>query len=239
MKKQNVKNSPEKWYENSYQEMGDSAQRKYPNEELIRFLGRDFFGTNKKVRQKIKMLEVGCGMGANLWPIAREGFSTYGIDISEKSIKLARKYLMSWGVNADLRKANMVKLPYKQNFFEVVFDVFSSYCLTTKEYEIFLHEVRRVLKKGGKFFSYTPSVTSQAFINYLPSEKIDEFTINGIKRKTSPFYGNDYPCRFTNQFYLAKKLKENNFKIEYLETVSRSYNSQSENFDFLVVVAIK
>ena len=42
----------------------DNEWGKYPCEELIRFISRKFHGKNRKI---IKILEVGCGAGANIW----------------------------------------------------------------------------------------------------------------------------------------------------------------------------
>jgi hypothetical protein len=43
---------------------------KYPPEELIRFVARNFYAALQ--RNRIKLLEMGCGPGANLWYMARE-----------------------------------------------------------------------------------------------------------------------------------------------------------------------
>jgi hypothetical protein len=44
-------------YEKDYKERGFRAQRLYPNEELLRFLGRRFFGsTDRKDRRATKVL---------------------------------------------------------------------------------------------------------------------------------------------------------------------------------------
>ena len=42
-----------------------------------------------EVRKQVKILEVGSGSLGNLKMIAREGFDTYGIDISEDAINLS------------------------------------------------------------------------------------------------------------------------------------------------------
>ena len=82
------------WYDASYTAEGFKAQRLYPNEELLRFLGRHFFNSvPKDERKTIRVLELGCGSGANLWMISKEGFDTYGIDISNSAISLASKML--------------------------------------------------------------------------------------------------------------------------------------------------
>ncbi len=44
-------------YEKGYKKKGASFQRKYPNEELCRFMGRNFFSIPKSKRKKIKILE--------------------------------------------------------------------------------------------------------------------------------------------------------------------------------------
>ena len=42
---------------------------KYPGEELVRFIARKYYDVpNRKV---IKILELGCGTGANIWFMAR------------------------------------------------------------------------------------------------------------------------------------------------------------------------
>jgi tRNA G46 methylase TrmB len=42
---------------------------KYPGEELIRFVARNFYSFED--RKSVKLLEVGCGTGANLWFMAK------------------------------------------------------------------------------------------------------------------------------------------------------------------------
>ena len=40
-----------KWYDESYSKYGLSAQRRYPNEEMLRFMGRNFFSVEKEKRK--------------------------------------------------------------------------------------------------------------------------------------------------------------------------------------------
>ncbi len=229
-----------KWYEKSYSQLGFKAQRRYPNEELLRFFGRNFFDKKRIDRKNIKVLEVGCGSCSNLWMIAKEGFDAHGIDISQASINLGKKMLRSWGgVKADLRVSDMLKLPYSDNFFNIIVDVFSTNCLNQKDFFSAIEEIRRVLKRNGIFFSYIPSTNSDAFKKYKPSKKIDNLTLDGIKRKSSPFFGNDYPFKFINPQDYKKLLEEKGFGVEYLETVSRTYHYMKENFEFVVIVGIK
>jgi SAM-dependent methyltransferase len=143
----------------AYKKYGFLAQRKYPNEELCRFMGRNFFSKNFSFSQKqqIKILETGCGSGANLWMLAKEGFDVYGVDTSEEAIILSEEVLRSYKVNAALYVQNMMNPDFPDNFFDVVVDVFSSCCLDKEERKVYLKNVKRILKVNGLFFSYFPS----------------------------------------------------------------------------------
>lgn len=125
---------------------------KYPAECLIRFIAKKFYNTE---RDKVKILEVGCGPGANIWYFAREGFQAYGIDISPIAIKKAKERLADEKLSADLLSGDIKKLPYPDKSFDCVVDNECLYCNSLKNTKIILQEIKRVLKDGGLFFSRT------------------------------------------------------------------------------------
>ena len=96
-----------------------------PTKNFAVFLGRNFFHLPFKERKNIKILEVGCGSGGNLWAIAREGFSGFGVDISPKAIELCRETLASYGCSAELFVTDMINLPLENEELNAVVDVFS------------------------------------------------------------------------------------------------------------------
>lgn len=114
------------FFEASYGSAGFGAQRRYPNEELVRFLARHFFPLPRAARADVRILEVGCGSGANLWMIAREGFAAHGLDLSAEGLALCRRMLEAWGVTAALEEGDMTALPYGTGSMHAVLDVFSS-----------------------------------------------------------------------------------------------------------------
>ena len=63
----------------------------YPGEDLIRFVARNFYAVAD--RSATRILEVGCGPGANLWFLAREGFAAHGIDGSPSAVAKSRSRL--------------------------------------------------------------------------------------------------------------------------------------------------
>jgi ubiquinone/menaquinone biosynthesis C-methylase UbiE len=216
-----------------------SAQRRFPNEELCRFMGRNFFELSRNERRKINILEVGCGSGANLWMIAREGFNSKGLDLSNEAIKLCSEMLTGYDSTADLSVGSMTELPYQNSSMHAVVDIFSSNCLDILQGEKFLQETFRVLKKGGKFFSYFPSSNSDTWVKAPEMDRIDSKTLKGIFRKDSPFYGNFYSFRFLNRSQYKELLEKMGFSVTYLERVGRTYLGGEEYFEFTVVEAKK
>ena len=94
---------------------------KYPPEDLVSFIFRKFI--NKGI-SNISILEVGCGTGANLWFLQREGLKVAGIDSSQEGIRLAKKRLRNENFNLKLSKpslkvGNFQNLPWDDKSFEL------------------------------------------------------------------------------------------------------------------------
>ena len=229
----------QRFYVSAYTSNGLGAQRRYPNEELCRFMGRHFFGIENAKRRDVRILEVGCGSGANLWMIAREGFDAYGIDLSPEAIKLAQRTLEQYGTSATLAAGDMTACPFPDSRFACIVDVFSCNCLDEAAFRKFAREAKRLLAPGGLLFTYTPSKASDAFQDHVPARKIDASTLDGIRRETSPFLGNNYPFRFTTTEELNEILGNEGFTVTYGETAGRTYRGGEEYFEFVVLVAEK
>ncbi|MBZ5557424.1 MAG: methyltransferase domain-containing protein [Acidobacteriia bacterium] len=126
---------------------------RYPPEEVVRVVARNFFGAPR--RSDVAILEIGCGTGANLWFVAREGFRASGIDGSQVAIDRARQRMAEEHLTADLRVGDVATLPYANAAFDAVLDVECLYANSLKDSRGIVREVHRVLKPGGLFFSKT------------------------------------------------------------------------------------
>jgi len=125
----------------------------YPPEELIRFVAQQFRGVAD--RKQVKVLEIGCGPGANIWFLSREGLDTYGIDGSETAILKAREVLKSEGLAGHLKVGDIVALGdfYPPSYFDAVIDVACLQCNKLHDVETILDQVMTVLKPQGKVYS--------------------------------------------------------------------------------------
>lgn len=167
-----MKNSENIWEEiHSKKEWG-----KYPNEELVRCIGKKFFYLPKERRGNIKILEIGSGQGANLWFLAKNGFDTYGIDISESAIEKAKKFLPEeYGVAANLAVADAIELPFDGGIFDAVIDCATVQHLSYKDHKKAYAEIYRTLKHGGLFWSFHVSDKSWGYDAEKPQNDYKTF----------------------------------------------------------------
>ncbi len=126
---------------------------KYPAEDLIRTIMRHY---KFQPRDRIRVLEIGCGAGANLSFLLNEGFRVAGIDGAPSAIKSAFRNLEVYDASAErleLRVGDFSKLPWQSQSFDIVIDYFALYANDVPTIERTIEEVARVLKPGGHFYS--------------------------------------------------------------------------------------
>jgi SAM-dependent methyltransferase len=133
------------------------AWGRYPGEDLIRFVARNFYSHAQ--RADVRILEVGCGPGANLWFLAREGFAFAGIDGSAAAITQAQQRLDAevpgWRDRGSLDVGDIVNLPFPSGHFDAVIDNECVYCNDFESSVRIYNEMARVTKSGGKLFART------------------------------------------------------------------------------------
>jgi SAM-dependent methyltransferase len=134
---------------------------KYPNEELVRFVCGTF---NKEYSRNNHVLEIGCGTGANLWFLHNEGHRVHGIDCSPHGIAQAKESILKIGGDCDdIKVGNFSNLPWPDNTFDLVVDVFALYANTPDAIDKTIKEVARVMKVGSYFFTMLWGTETRGF----------------------------------------------------------------------------
>lgn len=104
-----------------------------------------------------KILEAGCGSGRKCIGLAKKfpNSKIIGIDLSTKTLKIAKKGVQIRKLkNMKFKKADIFKLPFKNNHFDVVFNV--GVIEHFEDYKKIVKEMKRVVKKGGKIIVAVP-----------------------------------------------------------------------------------
>lgn len=138
----------ENTWENIYSR-GDPLNR-YPYDSVVTFIYRNY--PRDKERKDIKILEVGCGAGNNLWFASREGFDVTGIDISKSAIDYAKKRFEDENLTGNFLVSGFEKLPFDNEEFDIIIDRAALSCISFSECRLAINEINRVLKVDGKFF---------------------------------------------------------------------------------------
>ncbi len=96
-----------------------------------------------------RLLEVGCGVGAVLGVLgdAFPGIALSGVDIEEAQLVVARAHLDHLALQADLRRADALELPYSDASFDHVWMMW--FLEHVPDPVAALREARRVLVPGG------------------------------------------------------------------------------------------
>ncbi|MEH8164670.1 class I SAM-dependent methyltransferase [Aeromonas allosaccharophila] len=221
-------------FEELYRERGAASQRRYPNESLVGFMAAHYFSLSAEQRRSCRILELGCGSGANIWMLAREGFDAWGVDLSPCGIALCRDVLASWNVQARLAVGSMTKLPYEDEFFDAMVDVVSMQHLTLMQHQETIAEIHRCLKPGGRIFSYhlgrNSSVCQEANVVWL-----DDITVADIPAGY-PLAGNGQTS-FLDVSHASILFKD--FKNATIDIVQRNYTSSHSKVEYLVIMAEK
>ncbi len=184
---------------------------KYPSENLIRFIARNFY--NATDRNGVKILELGLGTGANLWFCAREGFRVSGIDFAQSGIELFKERMkaenLSSQIDTILQGDYLQKLDeFADESFDAIIDVCSLTCNDTQKTKQIFAKALKKLKFGGKFFSSTIAVGLWGY----------EASKGQWQQPTQGIYTDVGAVRFESKQSVQELYKAEDFSIESLLT---------------------
>ena len=199
----------------------------YPFDSVVTFIYRNY--PRDKERAQIKLLELGCGSGNNLWFAAREGFNVTGIDGSESAISFAKNRFFKENLEGCFINGDFTSLPLKNNEFDLVIDRCSIVCVNFEGAKKTLKEVFRVLKLGGLFFlnlysdRHSSYMTSNLQENGFSSD-IKDGTLIGLGELC--FYGKKDLDKLINSEWIIKSIKHKS--IDEINGASLSIHAEWE-----------
>ncbi len=138
----------------------------YPSEPLVRLT----YGLiNPQSHNKV--LDYGFGAAANLIHLARRGFTMSGVEVSPSAVAIGKKRCAQDNVQADLFLFSSGKLPFENEYFDVVIP-WQVLCYNNWEsFSSAMQEIERVLRPGGIFIG---TMTGVGDVSHQLGKKIGD-----------------------------------------------------------------
>ncbi len=177
-----------------------------------------------------KLLDVGCGEGADSVFYAKHGYKVTSIDKNESYLKRFRMYKRDNRLSSlSILKRDIVTYSYPRNTFDVISCILVLCCMKRSEFERMLTKLKRSVKKGGIFI-----MSSR---NYLDPE-LRDYKKNGNMVEQNTFSHKEDCCRFI--YFIEKhRLREvfDGFEIlYYYEGYTRcKYNEHPKHGDSYII----
>ena len=210
---------------------------RYPQGEFVSIFFRALkFLDNSK---DTVILELGSGTGNNLAFMSELGFNVYGVDGSKTACELSENFLNSKCLNAKIFNAEFGKLPFENNFFDMIVDRESTYCGTIDDIIKWWDDASRVLKRGGVIISFMYSDDNywckKAEIDQSIATKIHKNTFNNFNIGT---FKNTGIINFASYEEILNIFKFVDFKLinkHSNETIKSSDNSDYSYKEWIII----
>lgn len=197
----------------------------YPSLALVRFIAKNFYSISN--RTEIKILELGCGTGSNIWYLRREGFTTYAIDYSKTACKKAEAKLKLELLheNSFFFVGDYISeiLHFENNYFDAIIDIESLYCNSFEDCKKIINTCFQKLKPGGFMFSQTFSDKTWG----LNGPEISHHMVTPVEGPLA-YKGSS---RFTTSqdielLYVTKLSKLKNLELQELQLMNEKHISE-------------
>ncbi|MFA6322235.1 MAG: class I SAM-dependent methyltransferase [Candidatus Buchananbacteria bacterium] len=157
---------------------------KYPSESLVRFLCR-YKNNTKDFENKNRILDLGCGGGANTKLMVNEGFRVHALDGAAEAIKNAKKNVKSRQAKFFVSDFLNLGEVCDDNYFDLVCDNFSIYANSIDHIKQILFLVHKILKHDGLFYSAVFSNQTTPFKNRGTAQY---FTASAVKKLYGQYF---------------------------------------------------
>lgn len=212
-------------------------------------LVKELVGDIKK--QKMKILDLGCGVGTFALEYGKEGHFTVGIDFSEEMIMSANKLkkILNLGENVRFIKGDVSKRNFRENSFDLIIAADIIEHLPDEILFKCVSECYRILKKGGKFILHTTPTkythylfTKKGLLLILPlfwlPKKIFKKYVLYIDKKIAPrIFGkivrDEVHCNCQTLDSLRNVLIKNRFRIKKIHIATYGYKFKYKLINFI------
>lgn len=205
------------------QQYRDGQGRFWPAEELTRFLGRTYGSMIHRKGTGQIAIEIGSGVGGNVWALTQWGFFGVGLELSREAIRQGNEHAKRQGFEHmkeyhHYTAPNTVYLPAKSA--QLVIDIQTIQHLSNDDHQAMYREAYRLLAQGGVIFS----------VHWCGGQAAKDI-----------FPGHPELCEWSryHSFVLNEWVQEAGFRPARMHIMSRTYPGVIEPAEWAVLEAVK
>ena len=183
----------------------ESDKNKYWDEQHLRYARTDWIDRPTLFVQSItnllhvggKLLDAGCGQGADSRYFAQHGYEVTAMDFSDSALEIAQKKSAEHADQIKFVKGDLASpLPFMNASFDIVYSHLAVHYFSASVTEKILAEFERILKKDGVLALLVNSTTDPEF-NTGPEIEKDYFIIRNVSKR---FFNTSTLAGFTRNF---------------------------------------
>lgn len=215
----------ERVWDKEYRQSKFLTKENKPQADVVRFV--KWLKKRKIATWKLsfQVLDLGSGTGRNSFYFAGLGAKVIGYEISQTAINIAKNNMLSGSIYdiSYIKQSIGEKFDLEDESMDIVLDVTSSNSLNEKQREIFLTEVKRVLKNGGYFFTKAlckdGDSNSKSLLAKFPGKEKDTYVMPDTGIIERVWSREDFVATYDKYFQILSLEK----KTSYTRMNNRSY----------------
>lgn len=117
-----------------------------PSTELIGYI------LGARLPAGARVLDLGCGTGADAIFLAKQNFEAHGVDFSKEALRLAEQRAGELDVSVDWRECSALNTPFDDGYFDLITDRGCFHHIAGPLRREYAREIARILRPGGVLF---------------------------------------------------------------------------------------
>ena len=125
------------------------------------------------IKSNERLLDIGCGEGADSVFFAKHGFEVVAIDNDRSSLNRFEAYKKDHNLsNISVKNCDVINYDYPENCYDVVNCILVGCCMRRSEFERMLISIKQTIKPNGIIIMSLRNYLDPEFVEYSSTEKM-------------------------------------------------------------------
>lgn len=225
-------------YSNHWNEAyGGGMTMWYPSECIIRFMAKNFkkqTGINeyKEIRKAEKVLDIGCGNGANVLFFKKLDYHAHGCDISNVAVEIGNAMLKHHGYAETLVAGDFEFQDYANDSFDIITSHAALDHVMFGKFKGIVNKIKKILKSGGYIFITLRGMDGFEYEKRTANEVEPRTLITGDDKELNSPFENPHEKSIPQHFFSLEEIRDS-LKDFVIINIEKVLESGGDNLEFM------